>query len=65
MDQKKFFLVVGVIFLLVGILHALRLLYGWQAVIGNATIPMWISVPATFVAGYLSYKSFKLAKTGN
>lgn len=62
MNQKSFSLTVGVIFLLIASLHALRLLLGWTAVIGGWTVPGWLSWLTLIVAGYLSYQGFKLSK---
>ena len=62
MSQKKFSLIAGVIFLIVAVVHALRAILGWQAIIGGWTIPMWLSWPAVVIAGYLAYKGLKHSK---
>ncbi len=62
MDKKTFSTVVGVIFSAIAILHLLRAVLGWNAVIGSFTIPMWVSWVAIIVAAYLAYSAFKLAK---
>ncbi|KKU55743.1 MAG: hypothetical protein UX77_C0008G0034, partial [Parcubacteria group bacterium GW2011_GWA1_47_11] len=43
MSKNNFVSIAAFIFLLVGVLHALRLLNGWGVQMGNAVIPMWIS----------------------
>ena len=58
MTQRAFNLAVGTIFLLVAILHALRLLFGWHASIGGWIIPMWVSWVGVALAGFLAYSAF-------
>jgi hypothetical protein len=40
------------------VLHALRLLLGWEAVIGGWSVPTWFSWVALALAGYLAYSAF-------
>ena len=60
MNQKTFFNVTLLIFSLIALLHALRLVYSWSAVIGGWEFPMWLSGAAVVLAGYLAYSAFKL-----
>jgi hypothetical protein len=60
MSQKTFVGVAGVVFLLVALLHLLRLLLGWDAVIGGWSVPHWVSWAALAVSGYLAYTAFRL-----
>lgn len=60
MNQKSFYNIVLVIFSLIALLHALRLVYGWSAVIGGWEVPMWLSGLAVVLAGYLAYSAFRL-----
>ncbi len=62
MSQKNFALVIGWVFAAVTVLHALRLLYNWEAVIGGWVVPMWLSGVGVVVAAYLSYHGFRLSK---
>ena len=62
MGQKTFLQTAGAIFMVVGVLHVLRLLLGWEAIIGGWDVPRWVSGLATVFAGYLGYTAFKLAK---
>jgi 1,4-dihydroxy-2-naphthoate octaprenyltransferase len=43
MSQKLYLIVSGFIFLLVGILHLLRLVNHWPIVVGSTTIPYALS----------------------
>jgi hypothetical protein len=62
MTQRTFNVVAGVIFTLVAVLHALRLLLGWEAVIGGWDVPRWVSWIALALAGYLAYSAFTVKK---
>lgn len=62
MKKDNFVSVVSFIFLIIGVLHALRLFYGWEAQIGNFTVSMWLSWAAVLLAFYLSFQGFRLAK---
>ena len=43
MTQRTFSLVTAVLFSLVALLHAVRLLRGWQVTIDGTVMPVWIS----------------------
>ena len=60
MDRKTFTVTAGVVFSLIAVLHALRLLLGWEAMIGGWSVPMWLSWLALALAGYLAYTAFKV-----
>ena len=60
MNQKSFSTVTLIVFLLIALLHALRLIYGWNAVIAGWEVPMWLSGLSVIVSGYLAYSAFKL-----
>ena len=62
MSSRTYFYTVGIIFLLIAAVHGLRLVFGWEAVIGGANVPMLPSVIAVIVAGYLAYQGFKMEK---
>jgi len=52
--MKPFITIAIVIFSLVAVLHVLRLIFGWQAVINGLVIPMWASVVGLIIAGGLA-----------
>ena len=60
MNQRTFTMTVGVVFSLIAVLHALRLLLGWEAVIGGWHVPVWLSWVALALAGYLAYTAFRM-----
>jgi hypothetical protein len=58
MKQGTFNRLAGAIFLLVAILHALRIFLGWEAVIAGWSVPMWASWTALALAGFLACSAF-------
>jgi hypothetical protein len=61
MSQKTFSFTAGVVFLLVAILHVLRIALGWHVIVNVWTIPMWVSWIGVFIAGFLAFTGFTLA----
>ena len=60
MKQGTFLLVTSSLFALIALLHALRLIYGWNVTIGEWTVPVWGSAVGFLIAGYLAYQGFQL-----
>lgn len=60
MSPKAFNSIVGVIFLVIALLHLLRLILGWEAVIGGWQVPQWASIVALVVGAYLGIEAFRL-----
>ena len=54
MEAKTFFLVAGVIFAVVALFHLVRIVMDWSVIIGDWSIPTWVSWVALIVAGGLS-----------
>jgi hypothetical protein len=59
MDQKTYNTITAVVFLIVALLHLLRIIFGWSAEIGGVTIPMWVSWLALLVSAALAYFGFR------
>ena len=59
MSKTSFSVLVGAIFLIVAVAHALRLVFKWEVVIAGWQVPMWLSAVAFVIAGYLAYESFQ------
>jgi hypothetical protein len=56
MNQKTTFnTVAGVAFLIVAVIHLLRIFYGWEVSVGGLIIPLWVSYLGVVVPGLLSY----------
>lgn len=62
MKQDTFNRAAGIIFLIIALLHLARLIYGWEAAIVGVSIPMWASVLAVAIAGYLGSYGLQLSK---
>ena len=62
MSQQAYVRVSGVIFTVVALMHALRLVQKWDIVIGTWAVPTWPSVVAVLIAGFLGYSAFRLPK---
>ena len=52
--KKPFAMLAVLVFALVALAHLLRLVYGWEATINGAAVPMWASILALVVAGGLA-----------
>ncbi|MBI4449544.1 hypothetical protein HY634_00635 [Candidatus Uhrbacteria bacterium] len=55
MDHRTYARFTGAIFLIIAVLHLLRILYRWSAAIGGWSVPMWLSWVALIVAAYLAW----------
>ena len=62
MDKNQSLLIAAIIFGVIGVLHLLRSILGWEAVIGNFNIPLYFSYIAVIVAFYLSFSMYKASK---
>jgi hypothetical protein len=61
MSRRAYLLVTAVIFSLIALLHLVRIIFGWSAMLGSWSVPMWLSWVALIVAGALAYFGFSLA----
>lgn len=61
LQVTTFFKVIGVIFFLVGAIHLVRLITGFQIIIGDWQLPVWLSLFGTLIPWYLAYNAFKFA----
>ena len=64
MQQKTYNTVTAVLFLIVALLHLLRIVFGWPAQIGSLGIPMWGSWLALVVTAALAYFGFRQNAVG-
>ena len=58
MNRKTYMTVTATLFLVVAIMHLLRIIFGWQVEIGGLSIPFWVSWLAFPIAGALAYFGF-------
>jgi hypothetical protein len=62
MNQKLFSLVAGLIFLVVAVIHALRLIFSWHVTFVGWAVPIWVSWIAFLVSGFLAYEGLRLSR---
>ena len=55
-------LIAAIILAAIGLLHLLRLLFGWVLIVGDLVIPMWPSVLVVLVFGLLSVLLWREAR---
>ena len=60
MSKNTFQLLAGVIFLIVALAHAVRLIFKWEVIIAGWQVPMWLSAIAAVIAAYLAYEGFRM-----
>ena len=63
MTHKSYTLTVGVIFLVIAILHLLRIVFQWDAMIGGWLVPQWVSWVAVIFAAYLGYQGLSFGRS--
>jgi hypothetical protein len=56
-----FLKIAAALFALVALGHLLRIAFEASVTIQGVSIPVWVSWPAFFVAGFLAYEGFDLA----
>jgi hypothetical protein len=58
MNRNTYLKVTAALFLVMAIVHLLRIILGWHVEIGGLSIPFWVSWLAVPVAGALAYLGF-------
>ena len=61
MDEKTFSIAAGVIFAVVALFHLVRIYMGWPVMIGDWSVPMWLSWIGLIIAGGLAFFGMSLA----
>ncbi len=62
MSKSNFIFVDSIMFSLLGFGHLLRVLMGWEVVVGHYIVPVWLSWASILVALYLGFQGFMLTK---
>lgn len=62
MSRKKYCLVTAIIFAVIALLHLARLGFGWTAVLGGWSVPMWLSWLALAISAFLAWTGFRLSR---
>jgi membrane associated rhomboid family serine protease len=53
--RKPFTTAAVILFALIAVLHVLRVVFSWEVMIGNVSVPMWASVLGAVVAALLAF----------
>jgi len=62
MASRTYYNTAVVIFSAIAAVHFLRVVYGWEAVIGGWPVPMWISWLAVIIAGLMAWHGWRLGR---
>ncbi len=62
MHERTYFLVVGTVFTLVGVLHLARLAFRWEAILNGTIVPFWISWLGLIIGTALALESFRRSR---
>jgi len=62
MKRNNFFALSGLIFSAIFLVHALRLVNGWQFSIGSWEAPLWCSWGGLIVFGWLAWSAYRFLK---
>ena len=62
MNKENYFKLSGAIFVVIALLHAARIFYGWDAMIYGWSVPAWLSWVVLVVAGYLGYQGIRFGR---
>jgi uncharacterized protein involved in cysteine biosynthesis len=58
LNQKTYVTLTATLFLVVALMHLLRIIFGWSVEIGSLSIPFWVSWLGVLVVGALAYFGF-------
>ncbi len=62
MSKDAFSQLAGTIFLIVAVVHALRLVFKWQVIVAGWQVPLWVSAVAFVIGIYLAYEGLQIRK---
>jgi hypothetical protein len=62
MSKQTYYYIVSAVFVVVGVLHLVRIFNDWDAVLAGVDIPMWVSWAAVIIAGYLAFRGFQFGR---
>jgi hypothetical protein len=62
MSEHSFSLTAGIVFLLIALAHLVRIVFGAPVVVYDISVPVWASLIAVVITGFLSYEGFHFAR---
>ena len=57
-NKKRYYAIVSTLFLIVSLLHFVRIINGWDLILGDHVIPVWMSWVVVVLLGYLAGRGF-------
>jgi hypothetical protein len=60
MDKKTYCMVTLALFLIIALLHLVRIFTGFEVSLGGWLMPEWVSWAGLVIAGFLAYSGFVL-----
>jgi hypothetical protein len=58
LNRATYITVAATLFLVMAVIHLLRIILGWHVEIGGLSVPFWVSWLAVLMAGALAYFGF-------
>ncbi len=62
MDRKTYYGVASLVFLVLAVVHGLRVLNGWEVMFGEYDVPMWLSYIVVIAGAYLAWTGYQYRK---
>lgn len=62
MNKNKSLMLAAAVFGVIALVHLIRAVFGWEAIIGNFNVPVYFSYIAFIVAGYLSWHMYNSSR---
>ena len=62
MDKNVALIAAGIIFVLIALLHLVRLITKFEITVAKKPIPLWVNVIGLLAAGFLAFWMFAAAK---
>lgn len=64
MTRKPFSILAVFVFVIVAVLHVVRVVFGWEVIINGAKIPMWVSLLGVAISGVLAFGVLRESQQG-
>ena len=63
MKRRAYIWTTTMVFVAVALVHSLRVVLGWELVLGDVFIPLWVSWVAVAITSFLAYTGVRLNRT--
>ena len=62
LKRKQLMQLNGTLFLVIALVHLLRILNEWNVVVAEVSVPQWLSYVVVLLTAYLCYENWNQAK---